>query len=223
MGYPAKALVEEVMTRRVIAVAPDTPFKTVLLAMRMNHINAMPVVDAAGAVHGIVSSADLVLKEIPGLRARRLPGLGRRGREHRRAVAATAAELMSGPVRTVLPGQTVGKAADLMRRHRVHQLPVVRASDGRMVGIVTRSDLLRVFARPDTDLHRQIARELLTDLPHVRIQVDQGVVTLRGTVPTHAAVERLVRAVEDVEGVVRVDARSLRTADERYPVAQSDQ
>ncbi|MFC4907069.1 CBS domain-containing protein [Actinomadura gamaensis] len=221
MGHPAKTLVEDVMTRRVVAVALDTPYKTVLLAMRMNRVNAMPVVDAAGAVRGMVSSADLVLKEIPGLRARPVlgVGIGRHGHEHRRAVAGTAAELMTAPARTVHAEQTVGEAADLMRRYRVNQLPVVRASDGRMIGIVTRSDLLRVFARPDTDLHHQIARELLADLPGVRVQVEQGVVMLRGTAPSRAAAERLVRAVEEVAGVVRVDARSLHSADDRYPAA----
>ncbi|RFU39599.1 BON domain-containing protein [Actinomadura logoneensis] len=106
-----------------------------------------------------------------------------------------------------------------MHHHGVNQLPVVRAGDGRMVGIVTRSDLLRVFNRADTDVHHEIVREVLADVPDVRLRVDQGVVTLHGTVPSRLEVERLVREIEEVEGVVRVDTRGLGRSDGRYPAA----
>jgi len=220
-----RTLVQDVMTRRVIAVAEDAPFKVVLLAMRLNRVNALPVLNAAGEVRGIVSAADLVLKEVKGLTDDRNPlALPHRRRDRRKAIAEKASQLMTAPAHTIGTQGTVMEAAERMRALQVAQLPVLDEKTGRLVGIVTRSDLLRVYARTDTEIRAEIIGEVAGPIAGVAprsltVAVDQGIVSLHGTVRDRAAARELVRAVERVEGVVRVDERLERVSDERYPAA----
>ncbi|MFG2006245.1 CBS domain-containing protein [Spirillospora sp. NPDC048911] len=192
--------------------------------MRRNRINSVPVISVQGEVSGVVSAADLVLKEAPETGEGYVRLSSRQRREHRKAIAGTAAELMTSPAHTIGPQATVSDAAELLRRHQVNQLPVTDESTGRLVGIVTRSDLLGVFDRDDADIHHEIAREVVSHVPgadphRLRATVRLGVVTLYGQVPRQSTIKELIRAVEAVEGVVHVEDRLDVGIEDRYPAA----
>ena len=129
---------------------------------------------------------------------------------------------MTAPAVTVAPQATVEQAARLMRRHRVGRLPVMSPLTGRLAGIVTRSDLLRVYRRPGEEIRAEIETEVLprvrgADPRRLAISVHDGVVSISGRVEARSAVARLVRAVLAVEGVVGVDERPGFDLDDRYP------
>lgn len=201
--------VRDVMTRDVVTVTPSTPFKQVVRLFHGHRISAVPVVDPDGCLLGIVSETDLALKEElePLSRA---PGLerARKRRERARAAGTSAAHCMSTPVATVEPTASVGAAARLLRRRGVSQLPVVDR-DGRLVGIVTRRDLLAVFLRRDEEIHYEILTAVLDATLNlrfdaVRVRVDEGEVTLTGHVPWPSSAHEVVQLVADVDGVVAV-------------------
>ena len=171
----------------------------------------------------MVSRPDLIPKAT-GLAASAglYPGFGPRRRERRGALARTAGELMTTPAATVAPQATVEQAARLKRRHRVGRLPVTLPFTGRLVGIVTRSDLLRVYRHPGEDIRAEIEAEVLTqvrgvDPRRLAVSVRDGVVSISGRVAARSAIARLVRAVLAVEGVVGVDERIGFDLDDRYP------
>ncbi|MFI8823501.1 CBS domain-containing protein [Streptomyces sp. NPDC053431] len=207
--------VADVMTKKVVAVLPGADFKEIVTTMQRWNVTAVPVVEGEGRVVGVVSEADLLLKEE--FHDHRL---GLVEQLHRRDATAKAGsrraqDLMTSPAVTVAPGASLPQAARLMATHRVKRLPVVEA-DGTIQGIVSRSDLLKVFLRPDEELAAEIRREVVESLfplsrQRVDVRVDAGVVTLTGQVRDGALVplaERLTRAVEGV-----VDVRCELTAE----------
>jgi CBS domain-containing protein len=202
--------VRDVMTRDVVTVTPSTPFKQVVRLLHGHRISAVPVIDPDGCLLGIVSETDLALKEEHELLGQ-APGLerARKRRERARAAGTLAAHCMSTPVATVEPTASLGAAARLLRRGGVSQLPVVDR-DGRLVGIVTRRDLLAVFLRRDEEIHYEVLSAVLDatlNLPFdaVRVRVDQGEVTLSGHVPWPASAREVVELVAGVDGVVAVN------------------
>jgi CBS-domain-containing membrane protein len=202
--------VADVMTEDAIAVMEDAPFKEIVDVLETNHINAVPVIDAGYRVVGLVSSADLVPKiEFSGGDDRPKLFEGHKHRADREKAGGTAAaDLMTSPAMTVLPATTVVQAAKLMDTADRKHLPVVDGL-GRLTGMVTRTDLLKVFLRDDADLAAEIVREVLTDVPgidpdQVRVSVDDAVVTLNGQVDRRSVVAPLVRHVGRVTGVVDV-------------------
>jgi CBS-domain-containing membrane protein len=169
------------------------------------------VVDADGRLVGIVSDADLALKEErpPGRHAR-FP-FGWKGARSGRAKATgrTAADVMTAPVVTISPDALISAAARLLRRRGVRHLPVIDAG-GRLVGIVTRRDLLAVFLRPDEELRTQIERAVLgatlnLDPGMVTVEVRDGVVSLRGQLPWQRLGRELVELISALDGVVAID------------------
>ncbi|NUW39470.1 CBS domain-containing protein [Nonomuraea rhodomycinica] len=212
--------IDTVMTREVASVNGSTPFKDVAEVLIAHAVSAVPVVDAEGHVVGVVSEADLLRKEEfreqfyregyqPPLRARLRD---RVGRERRRAAETahgdTAAELMTSPAVTTTPDATTVEAARLMDGHGVKRLPVVD-EDGRLVGVVSRHDLLKVFVRQDGDIAREVREDVLdatigVDTDEVRLRVDNGVVTLGGAVRFRSDAEILARMTQRVNGVVDV-------------------
>ena len=172
----------------------------------------------------MVSRPDLIPKTAGLAAAAGLyPGFGSRRRERRRALARTAGGLMTAPAVTVAPQATVEQAARLMRRHRVGRLPVTSPLTGRLAGIVTRSDLLRVYRRPGEEIRAEIETEVLprvrgADPRRLAVSVRDGVVSISGRVEARSAVARLVSAVLAVEGVVGVDERVGFDLDDRYPL-----
>jgi CBS domain-containing protein len=196
--------VSDVMTKDVVTVAEDTPFKTVAAVMAEHHISAVPVRSAFGGIVGVVSETDLLRKEEFQRRPHRP---WQRGGTRTKADAATAKLLMSSPAVTIEGGCTLDEAARLMAARRITRLVVM---DGeRLAGIVTRSDLLRAFLAPDEEILARVRRDVidrqLWDEPlAVQIDVREGVVTLTGQVPQRSTVALAGSLVAGVDGVVGV-------------------
>jgi CBS domain-containing protein len=205
--------VKDVMTTDAVAVAETASYKHLIEIMRQGRISSVPVVDATGHVSGVVSEADLLLKEV-GLDA--LTGLratGRRG-ELAKATGLTAADLMTQPAVTIGPEDSVGEAARRMHDFRIKHLPVV-GHDGVLVGIVSRIDLLSVFDRPDQDIRSEITDKIMAgrsalDPQAFSVTVASGVVTVSGRAPSEAVAAELIDAICRTEGVVNVRDRITR-------------
>ncbi|WP_405655034.1 CBS domain-containing protein [Streptomyces sp. NBC_00019] len=201
--------VQDLMTHGVVHARPDTPFKAVAAMLTNNDITAVPVVDDRNCPIGVVSEADLLRHEavLPDPEGH-APALRLSPRDRGRAEADTAGGLMSAPAITARPQWSIVEAARAMDRHRVKRLPVVDET-GQLVGIVSRSDLLRVFLRQDTAIAEEITREVLHRTLRVGpgavdVTVTDGVVTLRGKVGTRSLVPVAVRLCRAVDGVVAV-------------------
>lgn len=212
--------VRDVMKTRVVAVTPSTPFREVAELMLRHGIGAVPVVDDAGGLVGLISEADLLTKEAYGGRRRpflgALPGVGRQESYGMlRSRGRLAREIMSAPVETAMADDPLRVVARRMVENRLRHLVVVDDSR-RMVGIVSRRDLLRVFARTDEETAADVAIELRRSgqVPDgdVSASVDDGVVTLTGRVADAADVPGICRVAWLVPGVVDVVARLKVTA-----------
>ncbi|MCK8437603.1 CBS domain-containing protein [Streptomyces sp. D2-8] len=201
-------IVSDVMTHTVVAVARGAAFKDIVKVMEQWKVSAVPVLESEGRVIGLVSEADLLIKEEfrdgePDLaRPLRLSDLAKAG-------GMTAEQLMSSPAVTVHADATLAQAARLMARRKVKRLPVVD-EDGVLKGIVSRADLLKVFLRPDEELAEVVRREvvdLLFPAPVVpiRVEVRDGVVILTGRIRDTSLVPVAARLVRAVEGVVGVE------------------
>jgi CBS-domain-containing membrane protein len=206
--------VADVMTKDVVKVSPSTPFKTCADLLRVHGVSAMPVIVADSRIIGIVSEADLLRKEA------RLSVRERYERPDRISDSALrAAELMTSDVVTIGPGATLPEAARLMHQRHVKRLPVVD-SEGRLVGIVSRSDVLRVFLRSDASIRREVSEDLVGAMPligagSVYVEVRDGVVHLQGEMETGSLTRLLVRLVGGVPGVVGVE-NHIRLASDVY-------
>jgi CBS domain-containing protein len=207
------SLVRDVMTTEVVAVEPSTPFKEIAARLARHRISAVPVLDADRRVLGVVTEADLLLKqEHPDPEANVPPVWSRRRRrERKKAAAVVAGKLMTAPATTVSPTATLAEAARSLHDAGVQRLPVVDETD-RLVGIVSRADLLTVFTRPDGAIESEIVDEIIVDdfgmaPSRFFVQVDDGVVVLQGRAERRSLIPDLVRAVHGVEGVVRVEGR----------------
>ncbi|MQA82203.1 MAG: CBS domain-containing protein [Streptosporangiales bacterium] len=210
--------VREVMTADVVTVRPSTPFAQIARLLAERRVSAVPVVDEDGNLQSVVSEADLLSKEEhrddrPGTHA-----FFHRARLSRAKAAATdAAQLMTAPAVAIGPDATLVSAAKLMTRRNVKRLPVV--DDGRLVGIVSRTDLLRAFLRPDDEIQDEIVDEVFTRilwLHPARIDVDvrDGVVTLSGRLEKRSHIDNAVRLTHRVDGVVDVQSDLTYTVDD---------
>lgn len=193
-------IVADVMTRDVVTVSPSATYDACVRLMRMHGVGALPVTEQ-GKVAGIVSMTDLVLKERrPTVRERYERTLARV--VPRRALAAS--QLMTRHVVTVRPDTPLSVAVREMFQHRVNRLPVVDA-DRRLVGIISRSDVLRMFLRSDVSIRRDVTTAVEGDMAfigagRVRANVNDGVVTLDGEVEAGTLTDVLLRLVASVPG-----------------------
>jgi CBS-domain-containing membrane protein len=213
------ATVRDVMTRDVVVVDRSARFKDVARLMALHRVSAIPVVDEGRHLVGIVSEADLLLKEARGAEARGRDR-GRRGRERSKAEGVLASQLMTTPVVSIGPDANVRDAARLMHRERVKRLPVVDA-DGVVIGIVSRRDLLKVFLRSDEEIESEIRGQLLRrslwmDPHQIDVTVRGGVVFLRGEVERASLVPILIGMVRGVDGVVDVAPHLTSAFDDRH-------
>jgi CBS domain-containing protein len=202
-------IVRDVMTRDVAVVGSDAAFKEIVRILHERKVSALPVVDGGGQVLGVVSEADLLHKEEfrdsdPDryTQLRRLSDMAKAG-------SVTAGELMTRPALTVTADATLAQAARTMARARVKRLPVVD-TDGRLEGVVSRVDLLKVFLRDDEDIAEEVRREVVAYLfpapgSAVRVNVLDGVVHLGGRIRDESLVPAAARLVRAVEGVVDVE------------------
>jgi CBS-domain-containing membrane protein len=216
--------VADVMTRRVATVTEETTYKQIVETLTKNGVSAVPVVDLDQHVIGVVSEADLLHKvDIAGLEPHGWPLERKRTRIAReKANADFAGDLMTVPPITVTESDSVAVAAKLMDTEQVKRLPVVD-SKGRLVGIVSRSDLLRPYLRTDEDLREEISQGVLLrtmwmDPREFTVAVDQGIVTIRGEVERSSSIPILIGIIRSVPGVVDVIERvSSRLDDDRQP------
>ncbi|GHH59709.1 CBS domain-containing protein [Kitasatospora indigofera] len=201
--------VRDVMTQEVVTAGPDTSFKEIAGLFHRNDITAIPVVDDQRRPIGMVSEADLIRKEavLPDPEGR-TPGRWLDAHDRARAEAETAGGLMTSPAVTARAGWTIPEAARAMDRHKVKRLPVVDEA-GRLVGIVSRRDLLQVFLRHDAAIREEIHHDVLGQTlwlapADVEVRVQDGIVTLTGRLPRRSLVpiaEQLCRAVDGVVAV----------------------
>lgn len=215
------------MTADVVRAEYGTPFKEVARRLAEHRISGLPVVDDDEKVLGVISETDLMVRqaEDPGPseprrrfpRPRWTPGTRALRTKSR---ARTAGQLMSRPAITVHGDATVVEAARVMAHHRVERLPVVDDEE-RLVGIITRRDLLQVFLRPDTEIRAAIRNEVLERalrLPPDAVDVDvhQGVVTLTGQLERRVETTMTVEMCRQMDGVVAVvDHLTYRFDDSR--------
>jgi CBS domain-containing protein len=209
---PRRTLVRDVMTTAVVSVRPDTAFEDVATTLRSNYVRAVPVLDPQGRLLGVVAEGDLMKTTALGDPRRPSP----QGRWHRGGGAwarpKTADKLMTSPVVSVAPTDSVAQAARTMHTHGLSWLAVVEAAEqgpGRLVGVLGRSDLLTVFSRDDDELRREIVDNLLAGLlrfhpERVHVEVHQGVVTLSGHLSTLGEARVVTEFIEKLEGVVAV-------------------
>jgi len=206
--------VSDVMTTTVVTVDRITPYQEIDRLLTRHRISGVPVLKMGREVAGVVSETDLLAAEDERRRQARMAGsIGRRWHlRKQRHVWLTAGALMTSPAVTIGPDATIPAAARLMNTDHISQLPVVD-EDGKLVGIVSRRDLLSVFLRSDAEIAhdaRQVLDELpLADAKAVMTEVRHGVVTLTGTIRPEADHEQdlmplAVRLIWDVDGVVDV-------------------
>ncbi|MFD6112565.1 CBS domain-containing protein [Streptomyces yangpuensis] len=196
--------VSDVMTDTAIAIGREASYKEIVELLHEWKVSAVPVLEGEGRVVGVVSEADLLPKEEF---RREEPRLPEQLDEASKAGGVLAEDLMSAPAITIHPDATTAEAARIMAHQHVKRLPVVNRL-GMLEGVVSRSDLLKVFLRPDEELAEEIRQAVLTDLApgtaSLDFSVQDGVVTLRGSLPERAPVPLLARAIRAVEGVVDV-------------------
>lgn len=182
--------------------------------LREHHVSAFPVVDDDFKVIGVVSEADLLTKEALDSGGERMPGMISgilRRREQERAAGLTAGDLMTRPPVTIDPDEPVEHAARLMYSRRVKRLPVTDAT-GRLVGIISRADVLAVYSRPDEEVRKEICDEVIlselhTDPDKFTVSVQDGIVTLEGKPDTARLGHDIVSLARHVQGVVSVRDR----------------
>jgi CBS domain-containing protein len=212
----------DVMTYPVVTIHDETPFKDVVRLIRKHGVSALPVLDRSGHLVGVVSEADLMLKRehaVNGTSRRRSPWRGGADRQdgapfwirRGKAQGVLARDLMTSPVVTVGPRDSVAKAARIMRENSVKRLPVTDAH-GQLVGIVSRTDLLTDFLRPDDEIRVAIERVLTEPRPpieegQIHVVVENGVANLSGHVEFKSQIPRIVTMARTVDGVVDVESR----------------
>ncbi len=220
-----KTEVKDVMTTRVIWVKKDATFREMAVALREHRVSAFPVVDDDGKVIGVVSEADMLTKEALYDEPSVISGILHH-RDQVKARGVTAGDLMTTVVVAVRPQDTVEHAAKLMYDRKVKRLPVTDAN-GRLVGIISRADVLSVFDRTDEAICREIhddvlLGEFLVDPQNLQVTVSDGVVTLAGRPETSETGHEIVWRVRHVQGVVavrdRLDYPPAERAGDRYDV-----
>jgi CBS domain-containing protein len=212
--------VRDVMTTPVVTVSLRTPYKRIAALLAQHQISAVPVLVLGRHVGGVVSEADLLSAQERRLREAQLESGGhfRRHADARKHQGLTAGELMTAPAITIHPDAPLPAAARLMTSRHIKRLPVVEAGTafgggvgGKLIGVVSRCDLLGVYLRPDEDIAGDV-REMLAQLPQadpggVTITVHNGIVTLAGLLGSaeeHDLIRVAGRLAWDVDGVVDV-------------------
>jgi CBS domain-containing protein len=211
--------VKDVMSTHVIAVRQNAPYKEMAAMLHKQRVSAFPVLDDDNKVVGVVSEADLLTKEaLEGTVPRTL--LSRQERVRKQVNALTAADLMTKPAVTIGPDASVTHAARLMFDKRVKRLPVI-SDNGRLIGILTRSDVLSVYSRPDAEIRHEVTQDLilgtfLCDPDSFTFTVKDGIVTVQGAPETTMVGRDIIDAIRHMEGVVAVRDRLSYPHDTPY-------
>ncbi len=223
---PNAVEVRSVMTSDVVSVTPDTPIKDAAVLLSGRGISGVPVCDADGAVVGVLSEADLLVKQggprnvSGGLFAWLVETAS--AADVAKLRAHTAGEAMTSPAVTIDADAPVAEAARTMVDRGINRLPVVE--NGVLVGIVTRADLVRLFTRSDHEIAREVrenvaGRMLWLDANRLVVEVERGEVVLRGQLDTELEAELLEKRVVLVPGVVGVRSQLTWPVDRKgHPV-----
>jgi CBS domain-containing protein len=212
--------VSDVMTTSVVTVDRITPYKEIASLLVEHQISGVPVLALGRQVVGVVSEGDLIaaLDRRPRRRSDRGRWLRQNARRGQAHTDLTAGEMMTSPAVTIHPDASVAAAARLMNAHNVRRLAVVD-DGGKLVGLVSRRDLISVFLVPDAQLAQQASRLLVEILPAdagaIKVTVRNGVVVLAGQ--AGSAEERDLipiaeRLVWDIDGVVDVVSKVMPSA-----------
>jgi CBS domain-containing protein len=204
------ATVRDVMTTAVLAVTSETDFRQIAKMFREYRVSACPVINESGRVLGVVSEADLLHKaadtDFPAGLIRLQWKLG----EQSKATAVTAGELMTSPAVTINADAPITVAAKAMQDRGLKRLPVVN-DGGKLIGIVSRVDVLSVYERPDSairaDIQRIIESEFALKPEAIGVTVTAGIVTLTGSVDRHDTALRLVARTRHADGVIAIRDR----------------
>ena len=205
------ATVKDIMTTHVVAVRKAASFKDMAITLREHRVSAFPVLDEDNRVVGVVSEADLLTKEALEDTSPGPAGGVLHHQEQAKAAGITAADLMSRPPLTIGPRAQVAQAARLMHEKKVKRLPVVDG-EGHLIGIVSRSDVLSVYTRPDAGIRREIRGRVLpktlqVDPARFTVTVKDGIVTIEGMPETAVLGRDIIEEAGHVEGVVAVRDR----------------
>lgn len=220
--------INDVMSRPALTVHPETPLKDVARLLVEQRISGLPVVDDERRVLGVISEADLLLKEqgpaaVPHRHLERLLGESSTTRARLAKVeATTAGEAMSSPAVTISADRPLAEAATLMTRRGINRLPVVE--DGVLVGVVSRADLVRAYVRTDDELGEAVRREILLgtmwlDPRLFDVTVRNGIVRIAGSVGRRSTAEVIARMIAMIPGVVDVIGAIHWDTDDRDVVA----
>jgi CBS domain-containing protein len=203
--------VRDLMTTNVLTVRSSTQLKDAAALLAEHRISGLPVVDDEGHVLGVLSEGDILYKETgtkdkPGF-FDRLLSVPPTGLDLKLA-ARTVGEAMSVPAVTIRPRRPVTQAATTMIEKGVNRLPVIDDED-RLIGIITRADLVRAFVRSDAEIEQEIREDVLSrtlwlEADTIQIEVVGGEVRLSGEVGTQTDAELIPTFVQRVPGVVSV-------------------
>jgi CBS domain-containing protein len=207
------ATVADVMTTRVIAVKRAANYKEICGVLRQYRVSACPVINDEGKVVGVVSEADLLYKVADPTPPSGLIRLRWKLGEESKVNAVTAAQLMTSPAISIQPDAPLAVAARIMQARRVRRLPVV-GPGGMLLGIVSRTDLLSVFDRPDPHIRDEVIRDVLAgefgfDAAEFEVSVVSGIVTIAGPVALLETALSLLARIRHTEGVVAVRDRLI--------------
>lgn len=212
--------VRDVMTRNVISVRANQSVLEAAQLMLQNRVSGLPVVDAAGAVVGIVTEGDFLRRGEIGTQRQRprwlefLLGPGRLAAEYVRTTGRTIEEVMTPDPATVTEDDSLETVVELMERRHVKRLPVLR--NGRIVGIVSRANLMDALTEnarythgpaPDDGTIRDRILAAFADVnwaPKINVAVHNGIVELSGIITDERERKALIVAAENVAGVKEV-------------------
>ena len=191
----------DVMTADVITVRAETSITEAARLMFRNRVSGLPVCDADSCLVGMITEADFLRLEVERHSANEVE------------IVETVGEVMTKDVLTIEPSAELSEAAAMMVRKDVNRLPVVDA-DARMLGIISRLDVVAVFTRPDDVIEDEIREDVLrrvmaVDLDAIDVEVESGVVTFTGTIGTRAEAGLLEELVRRLDGVLRVENRLI--------------
>jgi CBS domain-containing protein len=214
--------IKDLMTSDVVTAAPEASLKDVAKTLVEHRISGMPVCGEDGRILGVVSEGDILHKERGRIERRGGPLAwlvdGTSYTDVAKAHARTAREAMTAPAITIAPHRPAAAAARLMVEKGVNRLPVV-ASDGTLLGIVTRADLVRAFTRSDEEIAEEIREDVLrrglwVDPGLFQITVRDGEVELAGELETRPDAVVVEKLVERIPGVVSLRSSLTHRADD---------
>lgn len=213
---------KDVMSRNLATIAADATVLQAARLMLQHHISGLPVVDASGNLVGILSEGDFLRRRETGTQRRRsrwlefLMGPGKIASEYTHSHGMRVSEVMTENVRTISEDTELEEIVELMERHRIKRVPVVR--DGKLTGIVTRSNLMHAMVsmartapdkpQSDADIRDRLLAELKKQewapLAMTNVVVNNGVVELWGAIVDERQRAALKVAAENIAGVKAV-------------------